>query len=158
MGLAHKGGLLRLDQAEAFELPPTAFHVNLADALSAALRESKGVGALPMSSAVPALRSGSLVRVLPGYHLQKLTAYVLYPSRQYLDAKVWTFVEFLREVVPQALVADPAAMNYQAVLVNSASTAASRRESSAVTSGEKRPTTWPLRPIRNFSKFHSTSA
>jgi DNA-binding transcriptional LysR family regulator len=100
------------DGRETFELPPTAFQVNIADALGAALRESKGIGALPMTSAVPALRSGSLVRVLPGYQLQKLTVYVLYPSRQYLDAKIGTFVEFLREVMPQALVADQAALNY----------------------------------------------
>ena len=97
---------------ETFGLPPTAFQVNLADALAAALRKGKGVGALPMSSAGAALRSGSLVRALPGCQLQKLTVYVLYPSRQYLDAKIWTFVEFLQEVVPQALVADQVALNY----------------------------------------------
>ncbi|WP_207000560.1 LysR family transcriptional regulator [Trinickia mobilis] len=95
---------------ETFELPPTAFQVNLPDALSAALQEGEGIGALPMPSAVPALKSGSLVRVLPDHQLQKLTAYVLYPSRQYLSAKIVTFVEFLREVVPQALAADQAAL------------------------------------------------
>lgn len=96
---------------EAFELPPTAFQVNIPDALSVALREGKGIGALPMPSAVPALKSGSLVRVLPDHQLQQLTAYVLYPSRQYLSAKIGTFVEFLREAVPQALATDQAALN-----------------------------------------------
>ena len=41
---------------------------------------------------------------------------------------------------------------------SSASTAASSRGSLAVTSGEKRATTSPLRFTRNFSKFHSTSS
>jgi DNA-binding transcriptional LysR family regulator len=63
-----------------------------------------------MATALPALRSGALIRVLPDYHLQKLTAYVLYASRQYLDAKIRTFVEFLREFVPEALMADQAAL------------------------------------------------
>lgn len=40
---------------------------------------------------------------------------------------------------------------------SSASIAATSRGSSAVTSGANRLTTLPLRPIRNFSKFHNTS-
>jgi DNA-binding transcriptional LysR family regulator len=91
-------------------LSPTAFQVNIADALGAALREGKGIGALPMSTAVPALRHGTLVRVLPEHRLQTLTAYAMYPSREYLDAKIRTFVDFLREVVPQNLAADEAAL------------------------------------------------
>jgi len=96
---------------ETFELPPTAFQVNIPDGLSAALREGKGIGAMPISSAVPALKNSSLVRVLPGHQLQRLTAYVLYSSRQYLDAKIGTFVEFLRDTVPQALAADQATLS-----------------------------------------------
>lgn len=97
---------------ETFELPPTAFQVNIAEALAAALQEGKGIGALPMSSAVPALRGGTLECVLPGYQLQQLTAYVLYPSRQYLDAKIATFVKFLRDFVPRTLAADEAALGH----------------------------------------------
>lgn len=96
---------------ETFELPSAAFQVNVPDALNAALLASKGIGALPMQSAVPALKSGVLARVLPGHQLQRLTAYVVYPSRQYLSAKVGTFVEFLRDVVPQALAADETALD-----------------------------------------------
>ncbi|MEX3967557.1 LysR family transcriptional regulator [Paraburkholderia sp. EG286B] len=98
------------DGRETVELPPTAFQVNTPDALVTALRECRGIGALPMPSAVPALKSGVLVRVLPRYQLQTLNAYVVYPSRQYLSAKAGTFVEFLREVVPQALAADHTAL------------------------------------------------
>jgi acyl-coenzyme A synthetase/AMP-(fatty) acid ligase len=35
--------------------------------------------------------------------------------------------------------------------------AATRVGASGVTAGPNRATTWPPRPIRNFSKFHSTS-
>jgi DNA-binding transcriptional LysR family regulator len=59
-----------------------------------------------MSSALPALRAGTLVRVLPQYTMQELTVYALYPSRQYLDAKIRTWVEYLREALPVTLAAD----------------------------------------------------
>lgn len=98
------------DGHETFEFPPADFQVNVVDALAVALREGVGIGALPMVTALPALRSGQLVRVLPDYQLQKLNVYVLYASRQFLDAKIRTFVDFLREFVPQALQADKAAL------------------------------------------------
>jgi DNA-binding transcriptional LysR family regulator len=62
--------------------------------------------ALPQSTAVPALRDGSLVRVLPDYRLQPLTVYVLYASRRHLHARMRTFVDFLREFIPQLREAD----------------------------------------------------
>ncbi|MFD1561091.1 LysR family transcriptional regulator [Paraburkholderia silviterrae] len=99
------------DGPETFELPPTAFQVNVPEVLGTVLQEGKGIGALPMPSAVPLLKSGALARVLPNHQLQKLTGYVQYPSRQYLDAKVRTFVEFLREIVPPALASDHAALH-----------------------------------------------
>ncbi|KAA1003682.1 LysR family transcriptional regulator, partial [Paraburkholderia panacisoli] len=95
---------------ETVELPKAAFEMNLPDALSAALREGVGIGALPTPTAMPALSSGALVRVMPEYRLQKLNAYALYASRQYLDAKIRTFVDFLREAVPKALAEDEAAL------------------------------------------------
>jgi DNA-binding transcriptional LysR family regulator len=57
-------------------------------------------------SALPGLQDGSLVRVLPGHTLYPLEVYALYPSRQYLDAKIRTWVEFLRERLPARLAAD----------------------------------------------------
>jgi len=38
--------------------------------------------------------------------MQELNVYALYPSRQYLDAKIRTWVEFLREALPDTLAAD----------------------------------------------------
>jgi hypothetical protein len=43
--------------------------------------------------------------------LQALTLHALYPSRQYLNAKVKTFVEFIKEVVPRILESDAAHMD-----------------------------------------------
>jgi DNA-binding transcriptional LysR family regulator len=96
---------------ETFELPQATFQVNIAEALAGALREGIGIGALPMSTALPAMRNGSLLRVLPEYRLQRLTVYAMYASRQFLDAKIRTFVEFLKESIPAALAADEAALS-----------------------------------------------
>jgi DNA-binding transcriptional LysR family regulator len=98
------------DGVERFTLPQASLLLNTADALAVALREGAGIGAVPMSTAVPALRSGALLRVLPDHRLQNLTAYAIYASRQYLDAKIRTFVEFLREFIPKALADDEAAL------------------------------------------------
>ncbi|HEY1608785.1 MAG TPA: LysR family transcriptional regulator [Paraburkholderia sp.] len=81
----------------------TPFQVNNPEALALAIREGMGIGPLPMPVALPGLADGSLVRVLPGLRLQTLNIYALYASRRYLDAKIRTFVEFLRANVPVTL-------------------------------------------------------
>lgn len=93
---------------ETFPLAKTSFGVNVAGALAVALREGMGIGALPMSTASRLLESGALVRVLPDYRLQALALHALYPSRQYLNAKVKTFVEFIKDFVPRILESDAA--------------------------------------------------
>ena len=94
--------------AETFRIGETPFQVNVGDAMTEALRQGLGIGVLPLYSAVNGLRDGSLVRVLPAYRLQRLNAYALYASRQYLDAKIKTWVAYLREQIPGALEADEA--------------------------------------------------
>jgi DNA-binding transcriptional LysR family regulator len=84
--------------------------MNLPDALGVALREGVGIGALPMPCALPLPNSGALVRVLPQYRLQKLTAFTVHASRQYLEAKIRTFVDLLRETAPATLAEDEPAL------------------------------------------------
>jgi len=69
------------DGEETFVLSPAKFQVNVFDTLAVALREGMGIGALPTSTALPALRDGTLVRVMPGYRLQPLDFFALYSSR-----------------------------------------------------------------------------
>ncbi len=95
---------------ESVNLSEAGFRTNSADALAVALKEGIGIGALPMSTAVSAVRDGSLARVLPAYRLQPLTAYALYTSRRYLDAKTKTFVEFLQQFIPTMLEAHEAGL------------------------------------------------
>ncbi|WP_322045284.1 LysR family transcriptional regulator [Paraburkholderia sp. J67] len=77
------------------------FTVNIAGALGEAIRAGMGIGMLPIPTALQGLRDGSLVQVIPHARLKPINVYALYASRQYLDAKIKTLVEFLREAVPQ---------------------------------------------------------
>jgi DNA-binding transcriptional LysR family regulator len=85
------------------ELPPGRLRVNSADALAVAVTDGLGIAPLPMLSALPLLKSGELVRVLPEWELQTMTVYAMYASRQYLDAKIKTWVAFLRDSVETTL-------------------------------------------------------
>ncbi|CAM2159043.1 MULTISPECIES: LysR family transcriptional regulator [Paraburkholderia] len=84
------------------------FQVNVAEALAVAVSEGMGVGLLPIYSAISGLRSGELVWILPEYTSQEMNVYAMYPSRQYLDAKIRTWVELLREKLPTTLAEDQA--------------------------------------------------
>lgn len=94
------------DGEEMVTINPSVFQVNTADAMTEAVKAGIGIGALPVYSAIAGLRDGSLVRVLPQYRLYQLKVFALYPSRQYLDAKIRTWVEFLRDTLPERLKAD----------------------------------------------------
>ncbi|MCC6074367.1 LysR family transcriptional regulator [Pseudomonas sp. GCM10022188] len=94
------------DGQELVSVERTHFQVNTVDAMTVALKAGMGIGALPVYSALQSLEDGSLVRVLPGHTLYPLGVYALYPSRQYLDAKIRTWVEFLRDYMPARLAAD----------------------------------------------------
>ncbi|MEM5331963.1 substrate binding domain-containing protein [Paraburkholderia sp. JHI2823] len=88
---------------ETFELPPSPFQVNVAEAMALAVREGRGIGALPLWTAMPWLRNGTLRRVLTTHRMNETQIRVLYVSREYLDAKIRSWVDFLRDFIPRAL-------------------------------------------------------
>jgi len=91
---------------ETVQLGPMSFQVNVAEAMAGAVRESMGIGLLPVHSAIGGLASGELVWILPEYRAQQMNVYAMYPSRQYLDAKIRTWVELLREEMPVMLASE----------------------------------------------------
>lgn len=76
------------------------FKVNVPEALTIAVQEGMGIGLLPAFATTDGLKTGKLVRLLPGYRLQEHGIYALYPSRQFLDAKIKTWLEFLKKELP----------------------------------------------------------
>lgn len=91
---------------EVVSIDHTHFQANTVEAMGEAVKAGMGIGALPTYAALQGFQEGSLVRVLPDYTLYPLGVFALYPSRQYLDAKIRTWLEFLREYLPQHLAED----------------------------------------------------
>jgi DNA-binding transcriptional LysR family regulator len=81
----------------------TPFQVNAAEALEGAIGAGMGIGPLPVAVALPGLRGGTLRQVLPDYRLSGNHIYAIFASRHYVDAKIRTLVELLKEAVPLAL-------------------------------------------------------
>ncbi len=75
------------------------FGVNDMDAMATALRDGAGIGLIAAFSAIEDLRRGSLVRVLPRHHTSQRDVYAIYPSRQFVDAKIKRFIDVLKEQV-----------------------------------------------------------
>ncbi|AMV46006.1 hypothetical protein ATN79_29130 [Paraburkholderia caribensis] len=71
--------------------------------MASVLRDGVGIGALPLWTALPWLRDGTLTRVLPTYRLNEMQIHALYVSRAYLDAKIRSWIDFMRESIPQVL-------------------------------------------------------
>ena len=76
------------------------FQVNVAEAMAQAAGEGMGICVLPDLIAAKAFAQGRLVRLLAEHRLHERGIYALYPSRRFLDAKVRTWVEFLKEQLP----------------------------------------------------------
>lgn len=94
------------DGVETINVPLSPFHVNTADGMTIAIKNGMGIGIQPIASAVEGLKAGTLVRVLPDYHLEELSLFAIYPSRKFVDAKIRTWVEFLKSTIPDLLASD----------------------------------------------------
>jgi DNA-binding transcriptional LysR family regulator len=79
------------------------FQANSPEALRTAIESGAGIGTLATYSVFEDLKSGKLTRVLPHFRLRPFTVFALYASRRYLDAKIRTLLEHLRETLSPAL-------------------------------------------------------
>ncbi|MFJ3483852.1 LysR family transcriptional regulator [Pseudomonas sp. NPDC090202] len=91
---------------ETINVPLSPFHVNTADGMTFAIKSGMGIGIQPIGSAVEGLKSGAIVRVLPHHHLEELSLFAIYPSRRFMDAKIKTWIEFLKGSIPELLASD----------------------------------------------------
>lgn len=97
--------------SELGELPAECFQVNIAESLVKAAQAGMGVCLLPSFAAVAPMRDGSLVRLLPERRLRQRNIYAIYPSRRFLDAKIRTWIDFLKAELPPLLTADEALLD-----------------------------------------------
>lgn len=91
---------------QTVRLRPAMLEVNTPEALAASVREGLGIGLIPVYSAIGGLRNGELAWVLPDCLSQHMGLYAMYPSRQYVDAKIRTWVDYLRDTMPSIMAAD----------------------------------------------------
>jgi len=71
------------------------FSANNGDVLRLAAMSGAGLVLQPTFIVGDDIRAGRLQRVLDDYRVEELNVYAVYPHRQYLSAKVRTFVDFL---------------------------------------------------------------
>jgi len=67
------------------------------EAMAQAALAGLGVAVLPLPHAQALLRSGALVDVLPGWHVQGRMLSLYYASRRLLPAKTRVFIDFVVE-------------------------------------------------------------
>lgn len=91
------------DDTQVLTLTRAPLQVNAPDVMRAMLLGGAGIGTLATYTAVEDLTSSRLVRVLPRYKVRPFTVYAVYPSRRYLEAKVRTLLDHLRETLAPAL-------------------------------------------------------
>ncbi|MDB6143875.1 MAG: LysR family transcriptional regulator [Pseudomonas sp.] len=91
---------------ETVNITLSPFHINTADGMTVAIKGGMGIGIQPIASAVEGLKAGTLVRVLSEYHFEELSLFAIYPSRKFMDAKIRTWIEFLKDAIPKALALD----------------------------------------------------
>jgi DNA-binding transcriptional LysR family regulator len=65
----------------------------------------------PFYAVTRLLREESVVRLLGNHQLRQRNVYALYPSRRFLDAKVKTWVDFLKVELPQFLAEQESVVN-----------------------------------------------
>ena len=68
---------------------------NNGEALKIASLQGLGISMMPDFALQPELEQGTLVRLLTAYQTQRISAYAVYPSRQYLPEKTRALIHFL---------------------------------------------------------------
>jgi DNA-binding transcriptional LysR family regulator len=87
-------------QGEHSVVPGNTFQSNVPEAMVNASEAGMGISLLPFYTATRSLREGTLLRLLGDYRLRERNVYALYPSKRFLDAKVRTWVDFLKAELP----------------------------------------------------------
>ncbi len=96
LALTSEWRLLGSDSATARIALPTLFSVNTTDTLRHAVDNGMGIGLQAASSVMQGLAEKRIIRVLNNYRTAPLIYYAIYPSKRYVDAKVKTWVAFLK--------------------------------------------------------------
>ena len=81
----------------------TVFRANSSEGLLQALQADIGVGGMQLPLVQEALKSGSLVRILPQYRLPDRFLYAVFPDARFIPLRVKRVVEVIEQVVDALL-------------------------------------------------------
>jgi DNA-binding transcriptional LysR family regulator len=84
---------------------PGRVTVNSAEASIACCLAGLGLIQIPAYDVREALRSGTLVEVMPQHHAASLPMTLLYPHRQHLSRRVQVFAEWIEPLLKTAIAA-----------------------------------------------------
>ncbi|WP_448092974.1 LysR family transcriptional regulator [Pseudomonas lini] len=98
-------------QGEQRVSPAKTFQCNVAESMVKASEAGMGISLLPFYAATQSLSDSTLLRLLSAYRARERNVYALYPSRRFLDAKVRTWVDFLKAELPRLFAEHDAVMN-----------------------------------------------
>jgi DNA-binding transcriptional LysR family regulator len=73
---------------------------NNAELLRQSAVDGMGIVMRPTYSLGDDLTTGRLVHLMPGYRIEQVTVYMVYPSRRFLSGKVRSFIDFIGERFP----------------------------------------------------------
>lgn len=71
--------------------------VNEPEAAARAAEMGLGIALIAMPNAVPYLENGRLVRVLPGWYVDRGSMHLYFPTTKFLPTKTRVFVDFITE-------------------------------------------------------------
>jgi len=91
--------------------PARTFQCNVAESMVKASESGMGISLIPFYTATRPLSDGTLLRLLPAWRPRERNVYALYPSRRFLDAKVRTWVDFLKAELPKLFAEHETVMN-----------------------------------------------
>lgn len=103
--------VFRDEEGEHAISPARTFQCNVAESMVKASESGMGISLIPFYTATRPLSDGTLLRLLPAWRPRERNVYALYPSRRFLDAKVRTWVDFLKAELPKLFAEHEAVMN-----------------------------------------------
>jgi DNA-binding transcriptional LysR family regulator len=103
--------LFQDEEGEHAVSPSRTFQCNVAESMVKASEAGMGISLIPFYTATRSLSDGTLMRLLPDYRPRQRNVYALYPSRRFLDAKVRTWVDFLKTELPRLFAEHEAVIN-----------------------------------------------
>lgn len=101
-GIAQEAPLRLISADETIDVKVnTVFRANTSEALLQALESGIGIGGMQRPLAARALRSGTLVPVLPARRLPDRFLYAVYPDARFIPQRVRSIINAIEQLLPE---------------------------------------------------------